>query len=319
MNIKELTYLLQNPSLINKEQTENLEKIIQEFPYFQSTRALLLKGLKGQESFRYNQELKTTAAYTTDRGILFDFITSKLFEKNTADSVIEKKNNIDIDVVDAQEVKVLSRISLDDAVDMKMEEAEEVLNPALFSSKEDDISRNISIAETIIKQSEKESSTEENPSNKNAVKESEIYKPFDFDRKEAHSFTEWLKLTSLQPIDQNAEEKKDVLLKNEDNNQQNQVNKTPDQEHKFNLIDEFISNNPKIKPAEKSAPVRNLANENMVAPDELMTETLARVYLAQKKYKKAIQAYKILILKNPEKSGFFADQIRAIKKIQENK
>ena len=50
-----------------------------------------------------------------------------------------------------------------------------------------------------------------------------------------------------------------------------------------------------------------------------MTETLAKVYVAQKKYKKAIQAYKILILKNPEKSGFFADQIRAIKNIQENK
>ena len=49
-----------------------------------------------------------------------------------------------------------------------------------------------------------------------------------------------------------------------------------------------------------------------------MTETLARVYLEQKNYKKAIQAYKILILKNPEKSGFFADQIRAIEKLQEN-
>ena len=46
-----------------------------------------------------------------------------------------------------------------------------------------------------------------------------------------------------------------------------------------------------------------------------MTETLARVYLQQKNYKKAIKAYEILILKNPEKSGFFADQIRAIKKL----
>jgi hypothetical protein len=33
----------------------------------------------------------------------------------------------------------------------------------------------------------------------------------------------------------------------------------------------------------------------------LMTETLARVYLEQKKYQKAIQAYEILILKYPEK------------------
>ncbi len=47
-----------------------------------------------------------------------------------------------------------------------------------------------------------------------------------------------------------------------------------------------------------------------------MTETLAKVYLEQKKYKKALQAFKILSLKYPEKSGFFADQIRAVKKLQ---
>ena len=39
--------------------------------------AELSKGLKNKESFKYNQELKTTAAYTTDRSILFDFITSE--------------------------------------------------------------------------------------------------------------------------------------------------------------------------------------------------------------------------------------------------
>ena len=49
-----------------------------------------------------------------------------------------------------------------------------------------------------------------------------------------------------------------------------------------------------------------------------MTETLARVYLQQKNYKKALQAYHILILNYPEKSGFFADQIRAIKKLENN-
>jgi hypothetical protein len=45
-----------------------------------------------------------------------------------------------------------------------------------------------------------------------------------------------------------------------------------------------------------------------------MTETLAKVYLQQNNYQKALQAYKILSLKYPEKSGFFADQIRAINK-----
>ena len=44
-----------------------------------------------------------------------------------------------------------------------------------------------------------------------------------------------------------------------------------------------------------------------------MTETLAKVYLEQKKYVNAIKAYRILSLKYPEKSSFFATQIKAIK------
>ena len=46
-----------------------------------------------------------------------------------------------------------------------------------------------------------------------------------------------------------------------------------------------------------------------------MTETLARIYLEQKNYEKAIQSYKILSLKYPEKSSFFADQIKAVQRI----
>ena len=50
-----------------------------------------------------------------------------------------------------------------------------------------------------------------------------------------------------------------------------------------------------------------------------MTETLAHVYLEQKKYEKAITAFTILSLKYPEKSSFFANQIKAIKNLQKNK
>ena len=207
-------------------------------------------------------------------------------------------------------------MSMDDAVDMNIEEAEEVLDPSLFSSKETSTDSNVSMVETIIEQSEKDeidTVSKEDKSTPETVLS--IDKPLDFNKKESHSFAEWLKLTSAPPIDREA----DSAINPKDQDQQTENEKPNQQEHKFHLIDEFIANNPKIKPAEKNAPSRNLANEHMVAPDELMTETLARVYLAQKKYKKAIQAYKILILKNPEKSGFFADQIRAIKKLQENK
>ena len=48
---------------------------------------------------------------------------------------------------------------------------------------------------------------------------------------------------------------------------------------------------------------------------ELITETLAKILTNQKKYKKAIKAYRILSLKYPKKSSFFADHIKKIKKL----
>ncbi len=86
---------------------------------------------------------------------------------------------------------------------------------------------------------------------------------------------------------------------------------------KFELIDKFIENNPKIVPTKKSTSKVDMTESIKLDKDELMTETLAKVYLEQKKYKKAIQAYKILSLKYPEKSGFFADRIKAAQKIQQ--
>ncbi|WP_109302537.1 hypothetical protein [Aquimarina sp. AU474] len=304
MNIKELTYLLQHPAQLNSAQVASLEKISKEFPYFQSIRPLLLKALKEQESFRYNQELKTTAAYTTDRTILFDFITSDMFSNTEEEQVSKPIRKSDIEVVDHEEIKTLPRIAMDDAVRMKMKEAEDVLDPALFlERKEESLQKQITIPEE-----------EQRP--KTPEEELKIDQPLDFNKKETHSFAEWLQLTSLKPIDREEAVEPEKLISEQE---EKHLDTSLKQKDKFHLIDEFIANNPKIQPVEKSTPVRNLAKKNQVPSDELMTETLARVYLAQKNYKKAIQAYNILILKNPEKSGFFADQIRAIKKLQENK
>jgi tetratricopeptide (TPR) repeat protein len=128
-----------------------------------------------------------------------------------------------------------------------------------------------------------------------------IGKPLEFSRNEKHSFQEWLQLSRLQPI------VREEMTTDIDS----------DKKKKIDLIDKFIENNPKIPPIAKDATVPVIAQP---AEDTsyLMTETLARVYLEQKKYSKAIQAYEILILKYPEKSSFFADRISDIKLLQQN-
>ena len=89
-----------------------------------------------------------------------------------------------------------------------------------------------------------------------------------------------------------------------------------DREEKNILIDRFLSNQPKIPPVTQDQPKVDLSANNVFNTEELMTETLAKVYVQQKKYKKALYAYKILSLKYPEKNSFFADQIKAIKERQ---
>ncbi len=87
---------------------------------------------------------------------------------------------------------------------------------------------------------------------------------------------------------------------------------------KFKLIDKFLENNPKIEASKNYVSNVNLADEVKSDPKQLMTETLAQVYVNQRKYKQAIQAYEILILKNPKKSAYFAAQIEQIKNLQQN-
>jgi hypothetical protein len=128
--------------------------------------------------------------------------------------------------------------------------------------------------------------------------------PLDFTKEDGHSFSEWLKLTSATPIVR--EEIKETSSTNKQN---------------FDLIDKFIQDKPKLKQRINTPNTgvnkevqKNLATQYSQTSEALMTETLAKVYLQQKNFKKALQAYHILSLKYPEKSGFFADQIRAINK-----
>jgi len=133
----------------------------------------------------------------------------------------------------------------------------------------------------------------EKKSIRNLKEELKISHPLKFDTTEEHSFSEWLSLTKAQKINrEKSNEKTDV-------------------------INNFIKNNPSIK-AEKNkffSPTET-AKLSIIENEELVTETLARVYLEQEHFEKAIQAYKKLSLKYPKKSSLFADQINLINNLK---
>jgi tetratricopeptide (TPR) repeat protein len=275
MNTNDYINLLNNSKAINDKQTLILETIVNEFPFYQSARALYLKGLYNQESFRYNYELKKTAAHTTDRSVLFDFITSadfKIFQQEIYDNYQAEIQNIIV---------------------ADFEYVEEENRPVAINS----ISKTTTSTETYFV-------SEQQETNKEVEAALEIGKPFQFDKNETHSFSEWLQLAKIAPIVREETEK--------------QMNVSSELEKKFDLIEKFIELNPKIPQTKDTTAVPiNIAKSNET-PSSIMTETLAQIYLEQKKYSKAIQAYEILILKYPEKSSFFADRIKNIKILQQN-
>ena len=305
MNSTDFTHILQNPQALSHEQTEAVKSIIDEFPYFQSARAVYLKGLKDQSSFKYNQELKTTAAYTTDRSILFDFITSETFIQNEISQFIKQNTSHlkDIDVT-VEDISVNKSVSIDEALKQQIKDTDGVLDPALFQPKEKRPKKAFVLDESELIESVTNDTKTQEASASDILN---LGKPLQFDKRETHSFNEWLNLTRFKPIkreEENLEEEKAASEK---------LKKAK----KFELIDKFITQNPKINPLKTSTPKGNLAKAQMIQPEALMTETLARIYVEQKNYKKAIQSYRILSLKYPEKSSFFANQIKAVEQLQE--
>ena len=213
MNKKNFIKILQQPEKLSKKELLFLREISDEFPYFQPSRAIYLKSLAENEDIKFKKHLKSTAIYSRDRKILFDFIKNI---QNQNDKVFFNKNEITSALV------------------------------------ENEISDSIEISEQ-------------------------------------NSFVDWLKLSNLKPIDRSKETQ---------------------------AVDKFISKKPKIRVESNETQSDNDKNDDLANQSGFMTETLAKLYLNQKNYEKAIQSYKILILKFPEKNSYFADQIKKIKKLK---
>ncbi|AZQ42733.1 hypothetical protein [Nonlabens ponticola] len=274
VNKDRLYTVLAQPEQVHADDLPSLDHVIESYPYFQAARSVRLKCLHNNSSSLYNKELQATAAHTADRSVLFDFITSEEFLQNRISEQIKKRQ----DHLESIEV---------DAEEIEIESTDlnadtdftQVIDVDLFQKKE-----------------------------------SIVDQPLTFYSNEKYSFTEWLRLTQLKPIDRTEEKKKSSAGQ--------KATKPVDtskklRQRQMEKIDQFLADKPKIKPRKSSTsdtPLQ-LSNDNS---KQLMTETLAQVYLAQKNYEKAIKSYEILILQHPEKSGFFADRIQEIKNLQSN-
>ena len=292
MTATDLSLILKQPNHITLSQVYELENIIHEYPYFQVVKAIYLKILYAQESYRYNKELKITAAHIGNRTLLFDFITSTGFK--------DKKN-----VLKKEE---MPKAYVDEAIPS---EFTTYVSGDVFEKKEF-----YPVTYTV----------EQSQTSKDAISSSEqqqkealnMGKPIDFKPTDKQSFATWLQVTRYKPIDRRTTQATPTVeLPFVD---KNIFEEGDERAKKFDLIDKFLQANPKIEVSKDDDTPSNIEIvEKKDIGRQFMTETLAKVYLEQGKYTEAIQAYQILMLKNPAKSAYFAEQISIIRKLQQNK
>ncbi|MCO6499461.1 MAG: hypothetical protein J5I47_03670 [Vicingus serpentipes] len=265
MQVTNFIKYLDTPVLVASVPEEEIQPLLNEFPYCQTGQLMKAIHLKNNNSILFEQQLKKAASYCTDRNKLFHQLHQQVPQTKEKEADIEKvanesgrKNVVKSENIDELEKEYISAaISNSFLLEAAVEKKEET-TPRKADDPAEKIERNL------------------------------------FDDKTTHTFSDWLKHLSGG---EDSVEKKHVLSK----------------ESKQDLIDKFIQEDPKIQPkkTEFYSPT-NMARLSVVDNSDIVSETLALIYVDQEKYAEAIKAYEKLSLKNPEKRSYFASQIKIL-------
>jgi len=306
VNIKDIiNKLLKDSGKITPDEAVEIQKIANEYPFFQQAFLFQTLFLKQSGSF-YKATLQQTAARTTDRQRLYEIIElGKMHQTPQKDITIkttENETSVELATGNYTKKNKGAEPTKNDKKRKKSQEAkseiekkkktaekisEKNLELAAKLTKNEEISTGIS---SDLKKEKKLSSKTALQSSKKTKKETKKKKKEIKEEKNTRklSYLEWLK----------------------------QVNTVKKQENKeiFDAIDKFLQERPKIVPKrENAAETPAIIEKSIEEKQSLMTETLADLYVKQKKYDKAIQAFKILSLKYPKKSSYFANRIKELK------
>ncbi len=287
MDLDRLNALLIDPSLGNRDDYRDIMQLTEKYPYAQFLRILLAKIAQLLNEEEQVKILHSSAIYSANRKVLKKYYTSEHY----------------------QTVIPTDQITLHEP---------EITFPDLSTNgkKENTVD--------ITPDTEENPKTEEKSGEERvwASKEEMIHEVMDNLKELEH-----LRSTLDKPDSETTGpgEKEDASHTGDTNPEkghlENKKTETPETAQPVNyqnqLIDDFISNISKVKaktllPPPPDVSNKDLASESIAFDSNLVTETLAKLYVKQGKTDKAIEIYRKLIWKFPQKKAYFAARIEEL-------
>lgn len=324
MKQNEFINLLSNPANAGSNDLASLQELKKQFPFFHSAHMLLTLVSRKYDSGLYQQTLKQTAISIPNRARLHSLL-NEFVKAPTIEITNQVKNEI-IQPIDETKTEAKEKVSEIDhlkAIELSAEAKEEALNKLVEKEIQKDIITAF-VEKEVLKTPDWYKKQETTHDKEPITELTETKKEEEAPQISSGSFSDWLQ--ALKKADR-VEEKPVTKGKNEDEKVEKKLktevkpiaekDKIEKKAKQQSIIDKIIEVNPstiRLDPNQRFFAADTKAKESLIENEELVTETLAKIYALQGNISKAVRAYEILSLKFPQKSAYFATLIQNLKK-----
>jgi hypothetical protein len=306
MNRIDFLNLIKEPSPINRQIISELAELIEIFPYFQSAHMLLLKGLHDTADVKFENQLRRSSMQIADREVLYYLLKNQYDVKAESDKSNQSAVVIENDSGNNEQTVIESAKSSEDLINEIEKHAFSDMRKGQTDNNQVNPGKSVLVS---IESDNDESGNvmfiiDDEPEH---IEEKIVYMDPGFS---VPYLPDLLEL-DIEGSDTQKPEV-DLIMQEQGADQERDLKKLS----QADLIDKFINANPKIGSVkETNLPVEDISRPFVEEKGGFVTETLARIYIGQSYYSKAIDIYEKLSLKFPEKSSYFASQIEKIQEL----
>jgi hypothetical protein len=303
MNRNDFLNMIKDTIQTDRQMIGEVYELIDIFPYFQSAHMLLLKGLQNNADVKFDNQLRNSAIHIADREVLYYLLKKKPSGTPEPDEVKLESVFSGEQLYENQQTVIESAKNSEQLISEIEKRSGEIRTDHPESI-------NHLSGHSILLSSEIENEISEDVM---LLMDEDLAPDEDkvFYMDPGFSVPEY---SDLLELDLDAGR---AIFSDEDAGSQEQ--KGSDERNskavsQSELINKFIIANPRIEPIRvvTRLPVTDISKPFGEVEGGLVTETLARIYINQGYYSKAIDIYEKLSLKFPEKSSYFASQIEIV-------